>query len=251
MTFNIRHGVGCDGCLNLRRIERVIRQEQPDLVGLNEVDIHFHRRSGYQDQMKELALNLGMEGYFAPAFQRKLLRKPVGQYGNGMLVKHEVLEIEKIRFPGYGDEPRSLLALRLCTEGREFMAVVTHIGLSPWIRRIQFNHLMALYHQYNGPMIVTGDWNVKPSHPRIASLSSFLTDVQSAGGSHEGTYPCSKPKRRIDYIFCSHHFQVEAAWVCKTPDCPSDHLPVAGVLQWKQGMLKHPPTAWEDSRRKV
>jgi endonuclease/exonuclease/phosphatase family metal-dependent hydrolase len=59
VSYNIRHGVGCDKRLDLERTARVIEELQPDMVGLNEVDVCFHRRSEYQDQMAWLAKRRG------------------------------------------------------------------------------------------------------------------------------------------------------------------------------------------------
>lgn len=38
MSFNMRAGRGMDGQLKLERIAEVIRRQQPDYVGLQEVD---------------------------------------------------------------------------------------------------------------------------------------------------------------------------------------------------------------------
>src|SRR5690606_21067067 len=46
MSYNIHHGVGCDGILDLERIAGAIESASPDAVGLHEVDGRFHRRSG-------------------------------------------------------------------------------------------------------------------------------------------------------------------------------------------------------------
>jgi endonuclease/exonuclease/phosphatase family metal-dependent hydrolase len=46
MSFNIHHGQGTDGVLDLERIARVIRASGADIVGLQEVDRHFGGRGG-------------------------------------------------------------------------------------------------------------------------------------------------------------------------------------------------------------
>ncbi len=66
MSYNIRHGVGCDGVLDLERIAGVIESVSPDVVGLNEVDVRFHRRSGWADQLGWLSRRLKMASCFGP-----------------------------------------------------------------------------------------------------------------------------------------------------------------------------------------
>ncbi|MEX2025646.1 MAG: endonuclease/exonuclease/phosphatase family protein, partial [Pirellulaceae bacterium] len=54
LTYNIHHGEGIDGKLDLPRIARVIESVDPDLVALQEVDRRVER-TGSVDQPAELA----------------------------------------------------------------------------------------------------------------------------------------------------------------------------------------------------
>ena len=65
MTYNIHVGVGMDKKLDLQRIADVINHEQPDLVGLQEVDRGVRRTEG-KDQIAELAALTRMHFAFAP-----------------------------------------------------------------------------------------------------------------------------------------------------------------------------------------
>src|SRR5690606_40425216 len=71
MSYNIRHGLGCDGVLDLERIAAVIESVSPDVVGLNEVDVRFHRRSGWADQLGWLSRRLKMASCFGPTLRRR------------------------------------------------------------------------------------------------------------------------------------------------------------------------------------
>jgi len=79
MTYNIHHGRGADGEINLERIAEVITRAKPDLVALQEVDVKT-RRSGGVDQAAKLGELTGMSHFFAEAmpFQG-------GGYGNAVL----------------------------------------------------------------------------------------------------------------------------------------------------------------------
>lgn len=63
MTYNIHHARGMDGKVDPRRIAAIIRQEQPDIVALQEVDRGVPRSAG-RDLTRELAEMTGMSGYF-------------------------------------------------------------------------------------------------------------------------------------------------------------------------------------------
>ncbi|GGE14817.1 hypothetical protein GCM10011571_15400 [Marinithermofilum abyssi] len=237
VSYNIRHGVGCDKRLDLERTARVIEELQPDMVGLNEVDVCFHRRSEYQDQMAWLAKRLKMNFCFAPAICLRP-RSTVGerQYGNGLLTKGKILDWLPVRFSGRnGDEPRSILTARVETKKGVFRIVVTHMGLTPWMRRRQVQWVLDMCRDEERPVVAMGDWNVTPRRRSVTALSPYLIDllgqIEQETGQDLYTYPCWHPRKRLDYILCSPHFQVRSGGVSKTPDCPSDHLPVYGDLQ--------------------
>src|SRR5437867_2636498 len=70
LTYNIHHGEGRDGEFDMPRLARVITNVQPDLVGLQEVDVGTSRASGV-DQLSELAQLTGMHGQFGKAMDYK------------------------------------------------------------------------------------------------------------------------------------------------------------------------------------
>lgn len=59
MTYNIRHGRGLDGKVNLHRIVNDIRNSGADIVALQEVD-RFNIRSKFIDQPSFLAKRTGL-----------------------------------------------------------------------------------------------------------------------------------------------------------------------------------------------
>ena len=63
LSYNIKHGRGMDGKVDLPRIAKVIRSVSPDLVALQEIDRNC-TRSGAVDLTSELGNILGMEGRF-------------------------------------------------------------------------------------------------------------------------------------------------------------------------------------------
>lgn len=50
--------------MDLYRIAEVIAKSDADIIGLNEVDRHFSKRSDYEDQINWLAKQLNMDSAF-------------------------------------------------------------------------------------------------------------------------------------------------------------------------------------------
>ncbi len=79
LSYNIRHGEGMDGQVDLARIAAVIRSARPDLVSLQEVDVGTERTNRI-DQVATLARLTGM----APIFVGNITYQG-GDYGNAIL----------------------------------------------------------------------------------------------------------------------------------------------------------------------
>ena len=67
-TFNIHAGAGSDNVYDLDRTAAAIAALDADVVGLEEADVHWGARSGWQDSVAELARRLGMQSAFAPIY---------------------------------------------------------------------------------------------------------------------------------------------------------------------------------------
>lgn len=94
MSFNIRHGEGMDGKINLAKIASIIQEGNPDLVALQGVD-RGTRRTKKADQARLLAAQLKMNYVFA-----KTQNEDGGETGNAILSRfpigpHKVLQLPK------------------------------------------------------------------------------------------------------------------------------------------------------------
>lgn len=67
MTYNIHAMRGMDKKLDAVRIANVIKEQNPDLVALQEVDM-FTERSGNMDAISILEKETGMKGIFMRTF---------------------------------------------------------------------------------------------------------------------------------------------------------------------------------------
>src|SRR6266571_8013591 len=84
MTYNIHHGEGLDGKVDLLRIAELIKREGADLVALQEVDKGVER-TARRDFPDELAALTGLTCVFSNNYHYQ-----GGEYGNAVLTRFPV-----------------------------------------------------------------------------------------------------------------------------------------------------------------
>ncbi len=134
-TYNIKHGRGMDGVLDLERTLATLKSLNADVIALQEVDDQA-RRSGGVDQASWLAEQLGMQAAFGAFMDFQ-----GGRYGLAILSRRPILSRESWRLPE-GNEPRVALATRIETYAGEMVtAVAVHFD---WVRDDGFRYAQAL-----------------------------------------------------------------------------------------------------------
>ena len=197
-SFNIHHGVGLDGVLDLGRTAEVIRETGAEIVGLQEVDRHLSVRSGWIDQPGWLAERLGMHVAYGANIDldpddRRGPDAPRRHYGNAVLSAHPIGTWRNIPLPGRdGAEPRGLLAVRVAVdgaEGRRTGVVVgcTHLqNRSSAERLAQSAHVVEVLSPPPGtlePTILLGDMNAGPEAAAVRTLTAAFTDAWAVAGT--------------------------------------------------------------------
>ncbi|HZH62129.1 MAG TPA: endonuclease/exonuclease/phosphatase family protein [Metabacillus sp.] len=234
MTFNIHHGVGIDKKLDLNRIAKVIEDSDADIIGLNEVDKHFSKRSLYKNQIGWLAKQLNLEHAFSPSLTlRSNNSTKVRQYGNALLSRYPIILKKTHSFnyvPGL-IEGRSLLNATIQIHEQLFQIMVTHLSLNPYLQSKQIDYILNHLHHYPHPIIIMGDWNMKPKSRQWRKITDKVQDTWQIAGKGLGhTYPSSRPRSRLDYIFASSELNVAKAEVMINSTKASDHLPLIATL---------------------
>src|SRR6185503_1828899 len=108
MTYNIHHGEGTDGKIDLNRIAEVILSARADIVALQEVDRSVER-TARRDLVAELAELTKMNFAFG-----KNIDYQGGDYGNAVLSRFRVLKYENRHYKMIRDgEQRGLLQVVL------------------------------------------------------------------------------------------------------------------------------------------
>jgi len=237
MTYNIHHGEGDDGVLDLQRIVDVIRDSGADIVGLQEVD-RFWLRSGGVDQEAALARELGMHSCFGP----NVIRDPGSSgdvthyYGTLILSRYPILECSNLYLPKETErqEQRGLLETLINVRGVPLRFYNTHLQHdSANARHIQVDAIIEHIGQIDVPSVLVGDLNARPDDSELEPLYEHFVDAWDVAGTGEGyTIPVPVPTRRIDYVFVSPGIDVHDAQVIMnaTTSVASDHFPVVAEI---------------------
>lgn len=229
VSYNIRHGRGMDGEVNLERTAAVLRELTPDVVALQEVDNQV-TRSGGTDQAAVLGGLLGMEHAFG-----SFMDYQGGQYGMAILSRHPIVRVDPVTLPE-GNEPRVALAVELeMPGGRRIMVVSVHFDwvADDGLRFAQAEHLAGYLDALEVPYLLVGDFNDEPSSRTLGLFRSRAIEAAKPAGAGF-TFPSGEPEKEIDYLFAAP----AAAWDVGTATViaereASDHRPVLGVVTLK------------------
>jgi endonuclease/exonuclease/phosphatase family metal-dependent hydrolase len=242
MTYNVHSCVGLDGRLAPSRVARIIRGFDPDIVAVQEIDVHRARSRG-EDQATRLARELEMEAAFCCTVDRA-----AEKYGHALLTRFPVQIVASGLFGPVEDhrEPRGVLLAKIDVAGRDIYVANTHFGLSGAERLAQMQTFLGPEWlgrvPADAPLIVCGDFNMTPASNVYALMLGRLRDAQTIapagtrGNSRpRRTFPSPFPVSRIDFVFVSNHFEVEQVRVPRNSQTrvASDHLPVVADLGMK------------------
>lgn len=236
MSFNVHHGVGVDGRLDLARTAAVIAASGAEVVGLQEVDRHLSDRSGRVDQAGWLGAHLGMHVAYGATIDRDPddptdRAAPRRRYGNAVLSRHPVLGRRVVPLPAdAGAEPRGLLEVLVSVDGTDVRVATTHLqNRSARQRRAQAAAIVAALGTDPRPTVLVGDMNAEPDSPEVGLLTAVFDDAWAAVGAGDGwTFDAATPHARIDYVLSTPDVVARAARV--VPSGASDHLPVVADL---------------------
>jgi endonuclease/exonuclease/phosphatase family metal-dependent hydrolase len=229
MTYNIHVGVGMDKKLDLARIAKVINEQKPDLVGLQEVDRGVERTQRI-DEIAELARLTKMD--YAFAFN---LKYQGGQYGVAILSRKPILATDHRLYKNLREaERRGFIRVEVKIANRVINFVTTHLDYQYEDGRVfETQQLLDGLKDVNGPLIVVGDFNDVPAGGAYQLMRQGFDDAwASSQPTAEGfSYPADKPAKRIDYILTrkSDGIKTKRAWIVST--LASDHVPVLAELE--------------------
>ncbi len=226
LTYNVHHGEGVDGRLDLERIAAVIRAANPDLVALQEVDRNA-RRTGGIDQTATYARLTDLHAWFGAAmpFQG-------GEYGQALLSRWPLQQAAVKPLPGTpGREPRIVLTALIDIPGQgriRWAGLHLDAGQDDGDRWEQAGALVQSFGTNTIPTLLAGDFNAAPESRvmrRIVAPDSGWVDTAWAWAAP--TIPAQSPRSRIDYLLASPPGAWQTLESKVIPEsAASDHRPV-------------------------
>ncbi len=203
----------------LRQITEFIRVQDPDVVGLVEVDGGSFR-SGRLNQAETIASTLGHYHTYGSKYgDRSWLRfLPVAnRQMNAFLTRDQVHEQKFLYF----DHGVKRLVIQL--ELEQVTLFLVHLSIKFRHRQHQLCDLYSLVKDVKKPYILAGDFNVFWGDPEI-ELFLVATGLKSANAGGHPSYPSWAPKMELDFILHSPGIAIRKF------DMPavtfSDHLPL-------------------------
>ncbi|MEO7369003.1 MAG: endonuclease/exonuclease/phosphatase family protein [Gemmatimonadaceae bacterium] len=235
MSYNIEYGhEGLDSVVN------VIRDQQVDLVGLQEVDVHWSERSNFVDQAALVAQRSGMNYKFARIYRIPNVdsTKAPREFGVAILSKYPIVGFINHPITRHSTQDSTATAAPLpgfleatLDLGRKRVRVFNvHLDYrsDPSVRITQVNEMLGYMTRDTIPTILMGDMNAPPDAAEIQPLFHRLRDVWPVSNGPGLTDPAKSPRKRIDYIMASDCFHVLSVSVPEV--YASDHRPVVASL---------------------
>ncbi len=223
-TYNVHRCIGIDGRHDPDRIAAVIRELDVDVIGLQEVDARAHVEAGV-DQFDYLARATRFTAIAGPT-----LRRHQGHYGNLLLTRWPVREVEAVDLSVRGREPRGAIAAVVDTDRGAARVVVTHLGLRGRERRRQVALLLSLVgkHPSPRPAVLLGDFNEWLGPARVMRRLCRVF-----GSRAVRSFPSKWPLLALDrvLVYPARALTDVRAHRTRLARVASDHLPVRATIR--------------------
>lgn len=229
LSFNILHGATTKGDFDLNVIANVIKETNPDLVALQEVDFQTNRAKKY-----DLATELGWRTKMAPIFGRAM-KYDGGEYGEAILSRYTFVQSRNVALPYTpGNEPRAALEIvTLLPSGDTIAFVGTHLDhlRDERDRVAQVKRINKAFSMNKYPTILAGDLNATPGSTPIELLEK-MWDPSYNKDNPEPTFPSKNPRIKIDYVmyYPKNRWRVHATEVIQD-SIASDHCAYLVTLE--------------------
>lgn len=212
---------------NLENIIGFLKQEDPDVVGLIEVDIGSVR-SGRVNQAEAIAAALGHYSSYECKYGEEsvnqylpILRKQANAFLAGPRVTGE-------RFH-YFDTGIKRLIIEL--ELDDCSVFLVHLSLKYRHRHAQLHYLHDLIVAARRPVLVAGDFNTFWGEHEIY-LFMKAAKLNNANARSLPSYPSQAPRKEIDFVLYGSGIQIKSFAIPRVKF--SDHLPLVCDFEVEQ-----------------
>lgn len=159
ITFNIAHGKGMDGLVDIGRQAAAIRQYEPDIVFLQEVDM-YTKRAGDSNQIREFSKKI----YLPYCSMESNITLEDGYYGDGIISRFPISFSVNYLMPltDLNHEQRGILCNRISLGTTKINLFSVHLSTYADERILSCKELNRIISKIdkNEIIIIGGDFNV-------------------------------------------------------------------------------------------
>ena len=205
--------------MHLEKISQFIKEQNPDLVGLLEVDTGS-TRTGNVNQAKKIADDLGHFSLYQCKYHEGSVtsRLPIlNAQANAFLAS------DTLHHPKFHYFKRGVKRLIIELETDEVSVYLVHLSLWYRHRQEQLWELCQLVSKAKKPVIVAGDFNTYWGSGEL-NLFKQATKLKSANTQSLATFPSDKPRLELDFILHHESIKVEKFFIPEVEY--SDHRPL-------------------------
>jgi endonuclease/exonuclease/phosphatase family metal-dependent hydrolase len=229
-TYNVHSCVGRDGRHDPERTARVIEELDAEVVALQEftypADVAIETRTPVV-----LGALDGYQSALGPTHTRS-----AGTFGNILLTRHPIRELQRLDLSMDRCEPRGALAVTLDVDGVELHVLATHLGLRIGERRFQVGRILKHIESLQSKLLVVlGDFNDwLPGRSVVHVLEEKL-----GHSPKPRSFPVFCPILSLDRIWVHPAGALRELYVHKSAGTrrASDHLPVVAVIEVPRAQL--------------
>lgn len=203
ITFNMSHGLGLDGIIDVKRQAEFLQKYKPDIIFLQEIDMYTNRVNK-DDQIYRMSKHVGLP-YRSMGINIKYKN---GFYGDGLLCRFPIEYSTNYLMPlvDLSHEQRGLLHNKISFGTTRLNLFSIHLSTNAEERILAINELISIMNNIpsNEIIIVAGDFNVgvtkigdhkysfetKSIYPEYELLEKHLNKInntESTWFSKEGT----------------------------------------------------------------
>ncbi|GAI23130.1 unnamed protein product, partial [marine sediment metagenome] len=205
MTYNLHNGFNTDGYLGMEALARVIEDNHPDIIALQEISRGWVV-SGRLDMLTWLSQRLNMPYVSGPTAD------PL--WGNAILSRYPIVEYNNYDLP-----PRDLFLRRGFTSavvdlggGNSLQVIATHfhhVGEDSAIRQLQ-SPVIVDFWDGAACTVILGDLNAEPDDPEMEMLRQvgLVDTLAEMEPPPVYTFHSVNLYQRIDYIWVSPDLKV-------------------------------------------
>lgn len=229
LSYNLRFGE----LASLEEIADFIKEQDPDVIALQEVDSHTNRAKAPHQNGKDFATELGYRTGMFPAYGKMISFKG-GYFGVAILSKYPIVKVERKFFPKteVGHKQTYLTADIEYDTNKYFTFVSTHLDYTDsQSRQKQIDKLNETISSNKYPAIIGGDFNTAPDTKEI---KEGMKKWNLLSNPKRYTFPADEPEKTIDYIFGYPKNKWEKLHDTTYNVSLSDHLPIGVKVKMKK-----------------